>query len=155
MACPSYLPMFNDDTVITAIAIKAASHDPEIPMSELVRREFFYNCFSNFTKALNAEPALFAEQIRAHCLRYSTLFSLPPTKLEAIKFTKGDYRRFCALIYLFTRKVLMHCDTVMKAEKKKRVMPRHIMTSMVSLGVIPMNIVRSMPFSEKDKLIFE
>lgn len=68
--------MFNDDATITAIAIKAASFEPNVPISELVRREFFYNCFTNFTKALGAEPALFAEQIRAHCLRYSMLFSL-------------------------------------------------------------------------------
>lgn len=54
-----------------------------------------------------------------------------------------------------TRKVLMHCDLVMKTERKKRVMPRHIMTSMVSLGFIPMNIIRSMPLSDKDKQIFE
>lgn len=146
----------NEDAQVSAVALQACAHDSEIPMSEMIRKEFFYKCFNNFTQALAASPALFAEQVRAQCLRYSILFAQHNgTKpMETIKFTAGDYRRFSALVYLFTRKILMACDLMMGREKKKRLMPRHIMVAMVSLGLIPYNIIRSMPLSEKDQEVF-
>jgi len=60
VACPQFLPMSKDDCIVTTMALKFAAHDPDIPLSEIIRKEFFYKCFNSFTTALAAEPALFA-----------------------------------------------------------------------------------------------
>ncbi len=62
--------------------------------------------------------------------------------LEHVKFTSGDFRRFSAMVYLFTRKILQVCDLVMARENKKRIMPRHLMTAMVQIGIIPLSVVK-------------
>jgi hypothetical protein len=53
------------------------------------------------------------------------------------KFTQGDYRRFCALFYLQTRRLLKETEFLMAREKKKRMMPRHLLTAAVLSGTIP------------------
>ena len=53
--------MLTEDCKLTAVTVEAAAHDSAIPTSEHARKEFFYMCFTNFTKALSAEPALFAD----------------------------------------------------------------------------------------------
>ena len=36
----------------------------------------------------------------------------------------------------------MMCELMMEREKKKRVMPRHLMSALVQIGVIPLSILR-------------
>ena len=44
---------------------------------------------------------------------------------------------------------------MMGAEKRKRVMPRHLMTAMVQLGIIPIRVLEGIPdLRAKDKAIF-
>jgi len=71
------------------------------------------------------------------------------------RFTQGDYRRFCAILYLFTRKVLMMCELMMEREKKKRVQPRHLLTALVQIGVIPLNILRAQANTEEEKALID
>jgi hypothetical protein len=40
-----------------------------------------------------------------------------------------------------TRRILKACVLMMGAEKRKRVMPRHLMTAMVQLGIIPIRVL--------------
>jgi hypothetical protein len=48
-ACPQYLPMEEDDCHVTKNAIACAMINDEIPVSEYIRKEFFFNCFKKFT----------------------------------------------------------------------------------------------------------
>lgn len=61
VVCPQFLPMLYEDVQLTSVAIAASANDSSIPLSEHIRKEFFYHCFNKFTKALASEPALFAE----------------------------------------------------------------------------------------------
>jgi hypothetical protein len=53
--------MFTEDIGISVNVIKIVANDSEIPLSELIRKEFFHKCFTSFTSSLGAEPALFAD----------------------------------------------------------------------------------------------
>ena len=62
-------------------------------------------------------------------------------KMKPPKFTQGDYRRFCALFYLQTRRLLKETEFLMAREKKKRMMPRHLLTAAVLSGTIPNSLL--------------
>ena len=68
--------MLKDDVHVTAVTIQAAAHDPEIPISEHKRKEFFYKCFTKFSEAILAEPAIFADQVKAECSRLKAYFGV-------------------------------------------------------------------------------
>ena len=72
--CPSYLPMLNEDTKFTEATLITASHDPEIPISEPIRKEVFFKSYLAFHKAVQADPAIFADEIRRHWTRFDNLF---------------------------------------------------------------------------------
>ena len=72
--CPSYLPMLDEDTKFTEATLITASHDPEIPISEQIRKEFFFKSYLAFHKAVQADPAIFADEIRRHWTRFDNLF---------------------------------------------------------------------------------
>ena len=42
--CPGFLPMDEKDTIITPNAYIAASIKEYIPISEYIRKEFYYTC---------------------------------------------------------------------------------------------------------------
>lgn len=42
--CPGFLPMDEKDTIITPNAYIAASINEYIPISEYIRKEFYYTC---------------------------------------------------------------------------------------------------------------
>lgn len=46
--CPGYLPMEPSDAIVSANVIRAASINDAIPISEYVKKEFFYNCSKKF-----------------------------------------------------------------------------------------------------------
>ena len=48
IACPSFLPMEPSDCQLSANVIFANLLNPDIPMSELMRKEFYYDCIQNF-----------------------------------------------------------------------------------------------------------
>lgn len=66
--------MLHEDAQLSVITMQAAAHDSAIPISEYVRKEFFYKCFTSFTKALSAEPALFADVVKTKCLHFDMFF---------------------------------------------------------------------------------
>lgn len=68
--CPQYLPMYSSDTQFTNFTLMAAGDDPEIPISEHIRKEFFYKASMAFHKAVQADPAIFADEIRKHWSRF-------------------------------------------------------------------------------------
>ena len=43
--CPSYLPMQAADVNMTLTTCHAAIHDDKIPISEYMKKEFFYRCY--------------------------------------------------------------------------------------------------------------
>lgn len=47
-----------DDAKLTNITVEAAIYQPEIPLSEHIRKENFYKAFQNFNMAIQADPAL-------------------------------------------------------------------------------------------------
>jgi hypothetical protein len=63
IACPWYLPMDENDAKVTERVIAASIHNPHIPISEYIRKEFYWNCISNFRKAIDANPALIKDEI--------------------------------------------------------------------------------------------
>ena len=66
--------MVTEDWNLTPAALTGAMVDSEIPISEHIRKEVFYNCFMKFSTAIQAEPSLIAEEIRKHCARFDQLF---------------------------------------------------------------------------------
>ena len=63
ISCPQFIPMNEDDSIISQYAIQASIVNPEIPLQEYVKKEHYYNCFKAFTKAVSADPALIKVEI--------------------------------------------------------------------------------------------
>ena len=74
VACPRYLPLNEADVSMTVTTCHAAIHDSNIPLSEFMKKEFFYRCYMGFSRAIGAEPSLIADEVRKHCLRLDYLF---------------------------------------------------------------------------------
>lgn len=92
VACPRYLPMLETDANMTVTACHAAIHDSNIPLSEFMKKEFFYRCYMSFKTAIGAEPSLIADEVRKHCTRLDYLFGTVYQKsaeerLKGQKFT--------------------------------------------------------------------
>ena len=64
IACPQYLPMLHSDVNLSVTTCHAAIHDSEIPISEYMKKEFFYRCYMSFSTAIGAEPSLIADEVR-------------------------------------------------------------------------------------------
>ena len=62
--------MLMSDANMTAMTCHAAIHDTHIPISEYMKKEFFYRCYMGFSKAIGAEPALVADEVRKICNKY-------------------------------------------------------------------------------------
>lgn len=67
--CPGFLPMEERDTFISKTAFLAASINEEIPITEYVRKEFYFKCAQKFEEAIKADPALIKIEIQKK-LRY-------------------------------------------------------------------------------------
>lgn len=65
----------------------------------------------------------------------------PENQILSKRFTQGDYRRFCVMFYLQTRRLLKDAVMIMTLEKKKMMMPRHIMVASVLSGLVPRHLV--------------
>ena len=63
VGCPQYLPMDFDDAKLTNIAIEASILQPEIPISEHIKKENFYKYFQGFNQAIQADPALIKTEV--------------------------------------------------------------------------------------------
>ena len=63
-ACPRYLPMNEADVNMTVTTCHAAIHDSNIPLSEFIKKEFFYRGYMCFSTAIGAEPSLIADEVR-------------------------------------------------------------------------------------------
>ena len=138
----------------------AAIHDSNIPMSEYMKKEFFYKCFTKFSQAIGAEPSLIADEVRKHCTKYDYYFGSIYYKSRAereqdMRFTQGDYRRFCMLFYLFTKKLIQTAEILVLREGKKRIMPRQLVNAAISTGIIPYKIYASQTESPMDKQFFD
>ena len=57
-----------------------------------------------------------------------------------MRFTQGDFRRFCLLFYLFTRKLIQTAEMLVLRDRKKRIMPKHLMNAAISTGIVPYKI---------------
>lgn len=62
------------DVNMTVTTCHAAIHDSAIPISEFMKKEFFYRCYMNFSTAIAAEPSLIADEVRRQCLRFDYQF---------------------------------------------------------------------------------
>ena len=127
---------------MTITTCHAAIHDPNIPISEYMRKEFFYRAFQRFSSAIGAEPSLVRDELIAQCERLDRLHGLTYQKSryeqeQAQKFTQGDYRRFCLLFFLLTRKIVQTAEMFLLREGKKRIMPRHMVNAAIATGIIP------------------
>ena len=148
--------MHEADVNMTVTTCHAAIHDTNIPLSEYMKKEFFYRCFTSFSTAIGAEPSLVADEVRKHCLRLDYLFGTIYQKSRAerekeMKFTQGDFRRFCMLFYLLTRKLLQTAEMLVLRDRKKRIMPKHLMNAAIACGIIPYKIFSSQAASVEDQ----
>ena len=137
VSCPSWLPMLDEDTVLKPIHLLVAQHIPEIPMTEIIRKEYYWRCSSSFEQALGGNPKLFSELIRAEIAIQKKILGIENL---ATRFTEGDYRRFCAVIYLLTKFTLQNCEIAMRTLKRKRLMPKFLMTNLLASEVIPWRV---------------
>ena len=51
------------------------------------------------------------------------------------------------MFYLMTRKLIKNSEFIMERERKKRMMPRHILSSAIVSGFMPMNKVSKEPLT--------
>ena len=56
IAAPMFLPMLESDVNLSVTTCHAAILNPNIPISEYMRKEFFYRCYMGFAKAVEASP---------------------------------------------------------------------------------------------------
>ena len=122
ISCPNFIPMNEDDTIISQYAIQAAIVNPEIPLQEYVKKEHYFNCFKAFSRAVSADPALIKVEIQKKLKYFDNLYDLQKTPEEEavdMKFTQGLYHRFCAIFYLQSRKLIEDAVFLMKQENRK------------------------------------
>ena len=101
--------MVEADSKITANTMKASLLNPDIPISEYIRKEFYYNSIQFFREAMSADPGLIKEEIQSRLKvldeKYC-MFKTPEQEVIDNKFTTGDYNRFSSILYLLIRKVI-------------------------------------------------
>lgn len=51
------------DAFVSKNVIQAMIINPSIPMSEYIRKEFYWNCLNKFNTAIGAHPAMIKEVI--------------------------------------------------------------------------------------------
>ena len=146
--CPMNLPMLMKDANLTVTTCHAAIHDPSVPISEYIKKEFFYRCYMGFSTAIGAGPSLIADEVRRKCRQFDYQFGtvLQKTRAEReadMKFTQGDFRRFCLLFYLLTRKLLQAAEILVLRDGRKRIMPRHLLNAAIVTGIIPYRLYAS------------
>jgi hypothetical protein len=137
--CPSWMPLQPDHTMLQTSCVNAIVHSQgQIPMTEFIRKEHFYNCFHTCETILGIKDEIFADEIRNYQRHYDYKFGTYMDKdmTKKIKITKGQTRRFHALIYLLTVKLLKACENILEQENKKRIMPRHLRMAAVITGTI-------------------
>lgn len=144
IACPRFLPMEIEDAKISGNVMNASLFNPDIPLSEYCRKEFYWHCIINFREAITADPALMKQEVTSRMKHFDDLYCLTKTPEEEardLKFTQGDFNRFSAIFYLALRKMMKDAAFLVKREKKKRVMPRHLLTAAVLSGIIPRSLI--------------
>ena len=129
-------------------ALIGAMADSEIPMSEHIRKEILYNCFTKFSAAIQAEPSLIVDEIRKHCARFDMLYGTryqlsKEERTMPMRISQGDYRRFCTVFYLLTRRLLHFCEMIVLRENKKRIQPRHLMSAACMSGIVPFDLIKN------------
>ena len=55
--------MDEEDCIVTPTAIQANIINPNIPLSELIRKEFYLKCSTAFIEAIQSEPAFIKREI--------------------------------------------------------------------------------------------
>ena len=133
----------------------AAIQDSERPISLYAKKEFFFKCAKAFELSIQADNSLIADEIRKHMKRYDQLYGTNYQKSKQerevpLRITQGDFRRFAAVFYLITRKLLLTCEMLVLQENKKRIMPRHIMHSAITCGIIPYEVFKENKASPAD-----
>ena len=78
--CPYNIPMLQSDAQISEAAMLAAIQDPDRPISEYSKKEFFFKCANAFESSIKADKTLIADEIRKHYKRYDHLFGTQQQK---------------------------------------------------------------------------
>ena len=76
VATPTFLPMEEEDAIISKYVIEAAIVNSAIPLSEYCRREFYWKSFTKFQEAIKAEPALVKEEIMLKMRYFDELYGI-------------------------------------------------------------------------------
>lgn len=76
IGCPQFLPINANDVKVTNFSIEAAIHQPNVPLSEHIRKENFYKFFQSFTQAIAADPALIKTEILGRLHHYDLLYGI-------------------------------------------------------------------------------
>ena len=158
IACPQFLPLDEEDAQISATVMEAIIHQEDVPISEFIKKEVFFKSYQSFEQAIAAEPALIKLEIQNRFSQLDALYGLYKNERERqqdMRFTQGDYRRFCCLFYLMTRRWLKQTEFLMERERKKRMMPRHLLTAAVIQGLVPLMHIPKHQMSQQDMVKLE
>lgn len=98
IATPNFIPIEESDCIVTASIIQATIINDEIPISEYIKKQHYFNCFKAFTKAVSADPALIKMEILKKLKMFDQHYGILDS--QDYKFTVGHYQRFSAIFYL-------------------------------------------------------
>ena len=158
VATPTFLPMEEEDAIISKFVIEAAIINSSVPLSEYAKREFFWKCFTKFQTAVKAEPAQIKEEILLKMKYFDELYGINRTPEEfnqTYRFTQGDNRRFGALFYLQSRRLIKDAVFIVKRENKKRVQMRHLLTAAVLNNIIPRSMISDEFLTEEQQTLID
>ena len=98
IATPNFMPIEESDCIVTANIIQAAIINDEVPLSEYIKKQHYFNCFKGFTRAVSADPALIKMEIIKKLKMFDHLYGTEDE--QEYKFTVGHYQRFSAMFYM-------------------------------------------------------
>ena len=82
--CPGFLPLEQNDVQVTENVLRSASLNEDIPISEYIRKEFYFNCAKKFQVAIKADPALIKIEIQKKLKFYDELHSMNKSAAEEL-----------------------------------------------------------------------
>ena len=82
-ACPQFLPMNPEDAIVSKTVMEAAAlSEGRIPISELIRKEFYFECAEAFRTAISADAGLLKLEVQRKLRLFDSLYSLDKTPKE-------------------------------------------------------------------------
>lgn len=91
---PLYLPMEQDDCRVTKAVMDCCDIDDSIPISEYIRKEFYYDTFTAFSKGQTGIPEMMKQEVLVQLKTFDEFYCMNKTEEEfkkTSKFTAATY----------------------------------------------------------------